>query len=189
MIKAVIFDCFGVLVRDGWLPFKEKYFGNNAELLLEASDLNKQVDAGLISYANFIEQVAAMAKLTSKDAHQQIEDNPADERLFAYIRDAVKPHYKIGMLSNAGDNWLSELFTAEQLQLFDATALSCEIGVIKPDPLAYQMIADRLGVQPSECLFIDDQPRYCQGAREVGMQAIDYTNYDDFVKTFELASK
>ena len=183
MIKAVVFDCFGVLVRDGWLPFLEKHFTGHAELLEAAITSNKRVDAGLISYNDFIEEVALLAGISKQHAHLQIEDNPADISLFTYIKTAIKPSYKVGLLSNAGDNWLAELFSTEQLRLFDATALSCEIGAIKPHPNAYQTIARRLGVDMEECIFIDDQPRYCQGAREVGMQAIDYKGLHDLQVT------
>ena len=37
--KAIIFDCFGVLAEDGWLPFKRKYIGDNLELMQTISDL------------------------------------------------------------------------------------------------------------------------------------------------------
>ncbi|MGH7241728.1 MAG: HAD family hydrolase [Candidatus Saccharimonadales bacterium] len=178
MIQAVIFDCFGVLVNDGWLPFKRKYFGDNPELFEQATTINKQVNAGLISYDDFIQGVAELAGIPKQQAYKEIEDNPVDRELVQYIRAQLKPHYKIGLLSNAGGNWLEHLFAPEQLKLFDATALSFELGFIKPDPRAYQAITDRLGVSPEECVFIDDQERYCTGAREVGMQAIWYQDFE-----------
>jgi hypothetical protein len=46
MIRAIIFDCFGVLTTDAWLPFKNKYFAQNEVLMARASELNKQSDAG-----------------------------------------------------------------------------------------------------------------------------------------------
>src|SRR5690348_2888052 len=61
MIKAIVFDCFGVLTSDGWLPFKKKYFGHDSALTEEATSLNKQVDAGLISYDDFVPAVAKLA--------------------------------------------------------------------------------------------------------------------------------
>ncbi|HLZ15317.1 MAG TPA: HAD-IA family hydrolase, partial [Candidatus Saccharimonadales bacterium] len=159
MIRAIVFDCFGVLATDGWLPFKERYFGHDTQKFAAASDLGRAADAGLIDFDEFIGQVSALAQVTDLDARSQIEHNVPNDALFAYIRDALKPKYKIGMLSNAGADWLHELFTPEQVALFDAVALSYEIGVLKPAPRAYEVIAERLGVTPEACVFVDDQER------------------------------
>lgn len=177
MIKAIIFDCFGVLTTDGWLPFKQRNFGDSGELFQQATDLNRQVDSGLIAYDDFLRGVAELAKVPYGEAKRQIEDNVPNEPLFEYIAH-LKSEYKIGFLSNAGDNWLDELFTPEQVRLFDAIALSFETGHVKPQPEAYTDIAAKLGMVPEECVLVDDQPRYCTAARELGMQAIDYTDFE-----------
>ena len=178
MIKAVIFDCFGVLSVDGWLPYKERHFGKNTELFDKATEVNKRADAGLISYEDFLQEVTNLAGI-------QIENNPPNEKLFDYIRESLKPKYKIGLLSNAAADWLEELFTPEQRKLIDATALSFELGFIKPDPESYQAIAERLDVKLDECVFIDDQNRYCEGAQEVGMQAVCYQNFEQTKQDLE----
>jgi FMN phosphatase YigB (HAD superfamily) len=180
MIKAIIFDCFGVLTTDGWLPFKRKYFSHDSQLEAEATDFNKRVDAGLASYDEFIAAIAGLAHVSPGAARGAIEGNVPDEELLGYIAENLKPHYKLGMLSNAGANWLERLFTPQQCSLFDAVALSYETGYVKPDERAYQTIADRLGVVPEECIFVDDQERYCTAARQQGMQAICYQNFPKF---------
>ena len=180
MIKAVVFDCFGVLTSDGWLPFKSKYFGHNQHLLQDVSDLSKQSDAGLISFHDFIQGVAKLAGVSTDEAYRQIENNVADSQLFNYIS-TLKANYKIGMLSNAAENWLDEMFSPEQTALFEAVALSYESGYVKPQPEAYKIIADRLGVKVDECLFVDDQERYCTAATDVGMQAVWFINTDQAI--------
>lgn len=42
----------------------------------------------------------------------------------------------------------------------------------KPDPAAYQKALDALGLQPEECLLVDDEPANVQGALAVGMRAV-----------------
>lgn len=175
-IKAIIFDCFGVLTRDGWLPFREKYFSHDKDKHEQATESNHRVDAGLHAYPDFIKEVASLAGITPEQAHTEIENNPPNEALFAYIRDELKHEYKLGILSNAGENWLADMFQPWQLALFDRTLLSYEIGAIKPDPIMYETIAMRLGVSPEECAFIDDQARFCTGARDVGMKAITFVS-------------
>jgi HAD superfamily hydrolase (TIGR01509 family) len=178
MIKAIVFDCFGVLATDGWLPFKNEYFGQDPKLLERATELNKMVDSGLASHVNFVDEIAKMANVKVEYAYKLINDNVPDEELFKYIKD-LKKKYKIGLLSNAGENWLEAIFTPEQLRLFDATVLSYEISVVKPHPLAYETVAKKLDVEIDECVFVDDQERYCTGAKEVGMQAVIYTDSDN----------
>jgi epoxide hydrolase-like predicted phosphatase len=185
MIKAIIFDCFGVLASDGWLPFKRKYFGDDPALFEQAGDLNKQVDSGLADYNDFFTQLAELAHITPEAVREQIEQNPVNTELFDYIRDKLKPDYKLGILSNAGGNWLNDMFTDEQVALFDATTLSYEIGLTKPDPRVYQIAAQRLDVQPEECIFIDDQERYCAAAKELGMSAIIFTSTEQLIADLE----
>ena len=177
MVRAIVFDCFGVLASDGWLPYRDKYFSNDPILLEKAMSMNKDVDAGRVTYDDFIKEVAVMASLPENIARADIENNIPNNDLFTYIKDELKPGYKIGMLSNAGANWLDHIFTPDQVALFDATAISYELGFIKPDPRTYHAIAERLDVNPDECVFIDDQPKYCDGASQVGMQAIRYLNF------------
>lgn len=174
MIKAIIFDCFGVLVREGLLPFCERYFGDDEERMNEARSINRRLNTGYLDFDGYISELAALAGVEVEQARAEIATNPPNTELFAWIRNDLKPAYKIGLLSNAGANWLDDLFTSTNVALFDATVLSYEIKIMKPDPLAYEAIANKLGVDVSECLFIDDQPYYCEAAEVVGMLAIHY---------------
>lgn len=185
MIKAVIFDCYGVLVRDGWLPFCEKHFGDNPESLARAHEINHQTDKGFLTYEEYVHELSELAKIDATEVKREIAKNPPNEELFALIRDELKPHYKIGLLSNVAANWLNELFGADKLRLFDEAVLSYQIGVLKPDPRAYEAIADRLGVLPNECIFIDDQPAFCEGAKAYGMEAIVYRDNKDLLSRFK----
>lgn len=185
MIKAIIFDCFGVLVTESWLTFKDEHFGHDESLVQAATDLMHQSDIGVLSYEDFVEQVAAMANADPKEVRTYLDTNQRNNKLFEYIASELKPHYKIGMLSNASMDWLGELFTPEQLSLFEVKALSFETGVAKPDAQAYHAVATRLGVEPEECVFIDDQEGYCSAAKDVGMRAITYTDFADFKQQLE----
>lgn len=185
MVKAVIFDCFGVLTTDSWGPFRRKHFGHDQVLMEEMSDTFRMVDAGLLSYEDFIAKISDASNIDAKTVRGMLDKNIADEQLFDFVKAALKPRYKIGMLSNAGDNWLGQLFTQEQIALFDAVALSYETGFVKPDARAYHALCDRLGVAPEECIFIDDQQGYCIAAEKQGMQAIWYRSFQQFKPEIE----
>ena len=55
----------------------------------------------------------------------------------------------------------------------DTTILSCDVGMMKPGPGIYQLACERLGVQPSGCLYIGDgSSGELTGASTVGMDAV-----------------
>jgi HAD superfamily hydrolase (TIGR01509 family) len=180
MIKAIIFDCFGVLAVDGWLPFKTAHFSGRPEQLREVTNLNRQTDAGLLPYDEFIRSVAAMAKVAPEDFRAQIEQTVVNEELLDYIAAELKPTYRIGMLSNVAGHWLEEKFTPEQRKLFDAITLSSRTGFVKPDPRAYEAVLAELGLEAAETLFVDDREGNCSAARQVGMQALLYGDLAQF---------
>ena len=183
-VTAIIFDCFGVLVSESWLSFKQEFFGHDSNLAQEATNLLRQADAGLLSHDDFVAKVAGMANMSTKEVTNYLDRNLPNAELFDYIKQ-LKPKYKIGLLSNAAADWLQELFSKEQLALFDAKTLSFESGMTKPAEGAYASIAERLGVASEACVFIDDQERHCTGAREAGMQAIWYQDFAQMKRELE----
>ncbi|HEX4774041.1 MAG TPA: HAD-IA family hydrolase [Candidatus Saccharimonadales bacterium] len=185
MIKAIIFDCFGVLATEAWVPFKAKYFGKDPNLYEEASNLGRQANSGLISFDEVIERVSAMASMTPDKARRIIRQNVPNEPLFDYISNELKPLYKLGFLSNVADDYMRQIFTPEQLGLFDAVTLSYKTGYIKPLTQAYTIVADRLGVTPAECVLVDDKEVNVTGAREAGMQAVLYQSLNKFKTELE----
>ena len=185
MIKAIIFDCFGVLVIDGWFPFKKKYFGQSTELLKSATEINQRANAGLISYDEFINQEANLANISPKIVRRYVQENVTNDELLDFIKRDLKPKYKLVMLSNVATNWLSAMFEPKELELFDDFALSFEIGATKPDRRAYEIAAEKAGVPLESCLMIDDQQRYCEAARDYGMKAIVYKDLDQLKKELD----
>ncbi|MBT5518864.1 MAG: HAD-IA family hydrolase [Rhodobiaceae bacterium] len=61
---------------------------------------------------------------------------------------------------------------AKVMQLFEHVIESSEIGVRKPDPAIYQMACDKLGVAPSDCVFLDDLGINLKPARAMGMGTV-----------------
>lgn len=185
MIKAIIFDCFGVLAEDGWTPFKRKYIEGKPEVALAVQLLGKEVDSGRRSYGDMIKETAQLLGVSESVVRTAVERQVPNEELFAYIQSELKPKYKIGMLSNASYDVMKLLFTADQAAVFDATVLSYEAGCVKPDEKMYRLIAERLGVEIGECLLVDDQQRHCNGAIDAGMQAVLYENFSQAKRDVE----
>jgi len=82
--------------------------------------------------------------------------------------------YSLGVLTNGSEEQqLRKLERIGILDLFDAVCVSEEIGAQKPDPRAFEILARRLDVAPSECAFVGDDPRMdVEGARTAGLPAV-----------------
>lgn len=63
---------------------------------------------------------------------------------------------------------LTELFP-EAAALFPEHYFSFEFAAKKPDPVSFLRLAARMGVDPSDCWFIDDKMSNVQGARMAGL--------------------
>jgi putative hydrolase of the HAD superfamily len=59
------------------------------------------------------------------------------------------------------------------------TYLSHELGLQKPEPDSYALVAARAGLAPESLLFFDDLPANLEGARQAGFQAEVFTGQQD----------
>lgn len=88
------------------------------------------------------------------------------------MQHAQKNGLKVGVLSNFSLASLEHsLASMGLLDLVDSACAATVIGASKPAPQAYLTVCERLGVQPENCLFLDDEVLCVEGAREVGMIA------------------
>jgi len=101
-------------------------------------------------------------------------DEAINERVLDLIR-RLHGHYKLAVLSNSPPDlarWLAEWGIRD---LFDVVFCSGDEGVIKPDPAAFALTLERLGVAPEEAVFIDDTPGHVEAARALGLHGIHFT--------------
>ncbi len=176
MIKAVTFDCFGVITEDGWLTFLNHY--GTEENYEKLGKLNRQMDLGLLIHHDFIDAVSEVADVSFETALEVISlKHQLNQPLIELIK-TLKQNYKIGMISNIGSNRLNEFLPESVITLFDAITLSCDVGFLKPQPEIYQKYLAKLGVAADEVVFVDDREENCAGARTVGMRAICYRNFE-----------
>jgi epoxide hydrolase-like predicted phosphatase len=93
-----------------------------------------------------------------------------DELMVAATRGARSSGIRTGLVSNS---WSTSHYDRDLLaELFDAVVISAEVGMHKPQPEIYLLAADRLGLAPARCVFVDDLRENCAGAEAVGMTAI-----------------
>jgi len=174
MIRALIFDCFGVLYSDGRGHIESLCPLDKQE---ELRSLYRQSDYGYLGRDEFVAQVSELTGI-SRDEFLAIETEEyvRNQPLIGFIRQ-IKAQYKIGVLSNVGEAFFESLFSEQERQeLFDEIVLSSKVGVMKPSQEIYELTVARLGFLPEECVFIDDQPKNVEGARLAGLQSLLFTS-------------
>jgi epoxide hydrolase-like predicted phosphatase len=178
-VQAIVFDCFGVLTADTWRAFCDSLPQGPA--VGQARELNHQYDAGLITREAFLNGIYELTGRRPVEVEKLLDNEiTKNTLLFDYIRE-LKQHYKIGLLSNVGTPWITDYFLTEQEQaLFDEMVFSFQVGMTKPDPRIFQLVCERLQVEPAQAVMVDDIDRYCEAAREVGMKAVVYENFQQF---------
>ena len=78
-----------------------------------------------------------------------------------------------GLVSNS---WGTRRYPRDLLaELFDGIVISGEEGFRKPDPRMYELGAQRIGADPSACVFVDDLAFNLDPARELGMAVVHHT--------------
>jgi putative hydrolase of the HAD superfamily len=87
------------------------------------------------------------------------------------LKELRRRGYKSGLISVCSEEVPALWGETPLAPLIDAPVFSCSVGVAKPDRRIYEIAAERLGVAPSECLFVDDQPAFVEGAVAAGMDA------------------
>jgi glucose-1-phosphatase len=191
MIKAVIFDVGGVLIRTtDPQPRRavEERLGltpGEAELLVFNSEMGRAAQMGQITSLQHWQWVAEQLKMEA-EALRQFQDeffggDQLDHDLIAFIR-KLRPAYRTAIISNYMDE-LTRLLSEVHLiaDAFDLIVISSAEKIMKPDPIIFERTLERLGLAPQETIFIDDFPHNVEGARAVGMNAIHFTPGIDLV--------
>lgn len=178
-LRAIVFDCFGVLTADKWHEFR---LGLPKEQQGEASDLNGAYARGFITKDEFLTHVSELTGHAREHIAGLLDGERAkNTKLLRYIAQLKQRQYKIGLLSNVATPWITDYFLSpEEQALFDAMVFSFQVGMTKPDQRIFKLVCERLNVEPSAAVMIDDIARYGDAARATGMQAI---TYKDFAQT------
>jgi epoxide hydrolase-like predicted phosphatase len=86
---------------------------------------------------------------------------------------------RVGLLSNSwGDGEYDPYLGYDLEALFDAVVISGDAEVRKPDPAIYLLAAAELGLQPQECVFVDDTAANLPPAETLGMATVHFADPD-----------
>jgi epoxide hydrolase-like predicted phosphatase len=99
------------------------------------------------------------------------------------LRRARAAGLRTGLISNSWGRGRYD--RASFSALFDGVVISGEVGLYKPQPEIFRLGAERVGLAPEECVFVDDLRENCQGAEQVGMTAVLHRGPDASLERLE----
>jgi putative hydrolase of the HAD superfamily len=104
------------------------------------------------------------------------------EQMYEALRVARERDLSTGLLSNSwGNDYPRELWA----ELFDAVVISSEVGLRKPDERIFLHAAAELGLDPVECVFVDDIEHNIRAAQAVGMVGVHHVTPEQTVTRLE----
>ncbi len=188
-IRAVAVDLGGVLERvgepgeflDRWrlrLGLTDEAYSGALLWPLSRTDPDGGAKTGRVTEAGLRQRYAAALGLTETQTGEFMADmwdwycGELDARLADYVA-GLRPRYRTGILSNSVDGARREEQARFGLaQLVDVVVYSHEIGVAKPDPRAYLLLCERLGVAPEELVFLDNRAPNVDAADRLGIRSL-----------------
>ena len=148
------------------------------EAALASVDPDSASGVGGLSEAELARQYAAALGLSAAQTAEFMADmwnwycGELDTELVRFAA-SLRPRFRTGILSNSVDGARREEQARYRFeQLVDIVVYSHEAGVAKPDPRAFQLLCERLGVQPDELVFLDDVPGHIEAACALGIHGI-----------------
>ena len=195
--KAFIFDMDGVLVdSEGyWKQAEFEVFTSlGVEVTEEQANLTKSMTTFEVAqfwyekspWKNVYLEVVEQLVVSKVIALIETEDCLI-EGVKSFIEKLKEKKYKIGLATNSPKRIIPVVLKKlDVLHLFDAT-LSAESEIKgKPDPAIYFSTAKKLGVNPAECMVIEDSYSGMLAAKNAGMGVIAFTNGSN-AKFFHIA--
>ena len=187
MIKCVIFDFFGVVCpnlnaltgaefsqRHGIDPIAFSQFG---------SVHRNSLDRGRMSQRQFAVALCEKFGITTDIKHVMAELDALDGDYYAFNHKLynlivqLKPQTRVALMSNVARDEGDYLRGLGAYEVFDEVFLSSDAGLTKPDPRWFGLVSDKLNLEPSQLMLIDDMPTNVDGARRAGwIESVVYTD-------------
>jgi epoxide hydrolase-like predicted phosphatase len=174
VIKAIIFDFFGVICSDEYWQFVK---ADKNDTDGQFNKLSNDLNLGNISWDDFVDEVARDTGQEEEQVRKMYGSqkiNPDMVRLIGTLR----KKYKTALLTNANKEQLHQIIQGIGLEkVFNEIIVSSDVGMVKPDERIFQLTLSKLQVDPQEAVFIDDISRYVYAAKDIGMSGIVYSDY------------
>lgn len=194
-IRAIVFDIGGVLEITPDLGLVEHW---EQRLQLKAGEIEKRMsplwEAGALGTSTLEDVERGLHEQIGMDQEQReafLRDlwreylGQPNSELIDYFR-ALRPRYRTALLSNSFVGAREKEQERYQFaELVDLIIYSHEVGLLKPDPRIYRLTWERLGVQPEEMIFLDDNEPAIEAAKRLGIHAICFQNNAQVITEIE----
>ncbi len=190
--QGLLVDFGGVLTTNIWISFQAfcRAEGLDPEAVKDAFRddgeglrLLRALETGELDDAEFERRFGALLGVEPTDLVARLFAGLGpDEAMIAAVTAVKGAGVPTGLISNS---WGTGIYERAPLELFDATVISGDVGLHKPQPEIYLLGAERLGVPVERCAFVDDLRENVAGAEEVGMTAVLHRDTADTIARLE----
>jgi putative hydrolase of the HAD superfamily len=195
-LRGLLVDFGGVLTTNIWDSFRDfcDAEGLDREKVKqlfredpEALALLRRLEVGELGEDAFSVQFGPLLGIPA-DRYAGLVDRlfagmEPEESMFTALRRARTAGLKTGMISNSWGRGRYDRSTFDEL--FDGVVISGEVGLHKPQPEIFELGAERVGLTPARCVFVDDLQENCAGAEAVGMVAVLHRGADSTLDRLE----
>ncbi len=142
------------------------------------------LEEGRLDEADFEPRLAAILGVAPDGlVDRMFAGSVAEPAMLDAVRAARAAGVRTGLVSNS---WGTRRYPRELLgELFDGVVISGEVGMRKPAPEIYALGAERVGLPPEACVFVDDLPFNLDPARELGMAVVHHVRAPDTIVELE----
>ncbi|HSX01278.1 MAG TPA: HAD family phosphatase [Candidatus Saccharimonas sp.] len=190
-IRAVGFDYLGVLTTQGGGQSTSSHIAaitglDRGQLYAAYDRHSRELQSGGLSvdelWALVAHEIGAASRTAEVVAAAHVAAPPLDPAMVQLVDDLRASGYRVGLLSNLSGQWVDDLRSAHFGRHFDAELYSSDIGLAKPDPRTYQLLAEQLGIATSELLFIDDSAYNLTGVEQLGITPVLFRGRDTLLR-------
>ena len=150
-----------------------------------ARELLIALEEGRLEEDEFERRFAALLEVAEADGliARLMAGAEPDDAMLGAVRAARRAGVRTGLVSNS---WGTRSYDRELLaELFDGTVISGDVGIRKPAPRIYALAAERIGLEPADCVFVDDLPFNLAPAAELGMATVHHTSAEATIARLE----
>ena len=182
VMTSNMFETFsGFCKREGLSPdVVAKQFRNDPA----SRELLVGLETGVLPEEQFqVEFAAILGVPPSELIDRMFADGRLDEPMIDAVRNARRAGIKTCLLSNS---WGTRRYDRALLaELFDGIVISGEVGIRKPTPEIYELAAQRIGLEPRQCVFVDDLRFNLDPAAALGMTTILHRDSEQTIAELE----
>jgi putative hydrolase of the HAD superfamily len=198
VIRAVISDFGGVLTT----PLINSFVAYQRESGIGLEDLGRamaqvmeadggrhplfELEKGNLTEEEFTRRLGeALGRPLGPMRDTYFENLHPNEPMIELMRELRDGGKRMALLTNNVREWepLWRAKLPDVEEIFEVIVDSAFVGMRKPDPEIYALTVERLGdgVEPEDCLFVDDVEVNCDTARELGMAVVHFRDNDQAV--------